>query len=66
MTTIRASAILCLFGISFAFGQNPEARFTAMNPEQRRAFAKAEGTDESSQVIGLARQGFEAALACLN
>mgnify|MGYP002132401368 CR=1 FL=1 len=38
MTNIRTLALLCLLVVSSAFGQRPEERFTAMNPEQRRTF----------------------------
>ena len=38
MTDLHATAILCLLALSSAFAQQPEERFTAMNPEQRRAF----------------------------
>lgn len=38
MTNLHAIALLCLLVVSSAFAQQPEERFTAMNPEQRRAF----------------------------
>ena len=35
---LHSFAILCLLMVSSAFGQNPEEKFTAITPEQRRAF----------------------------
>jgi len=38
MKPIHALAIICLFSACPAFGQNPEARFAAMDAGQKRAF----------------------------
>ncbi len=38
MKSLRTTAILCLLVVSSALAQQTEERFTAMNPEQRRAF----------------------------